>query len=121
MAFLVAPRIDGTWRFAVAARGDDDCHAPSGNGLDQLVAVVALIAHERAGTLRRPGQQEVGLSDFAGLPTRECELQGVDQGIREGVHLGAKAAARPPQGFGLGRAPRGTRRTGMGAREGGVD
>ncbi len=86
-----------------------------------IVAVVALIADERAGSSRRPGQQEVDSADIAGLPTCERELQRVAQRIRDSVNLGAKAAARPPQGFGLGRAPRATRRTEMGADDGGVD
>ena len=56
MALLVDKPIHRARRLAVAARWDHGLHALCLNGFDQLVAVVALVADERAGALRCPGQ-----------------------------------------------------------------
>ena len=121
MALLVDNPIHRARCLAVAARWDHDRYTLCLYGLDQIVAVVALVADERSGALRCPGQQGIGLADIAGLPARALEVQRVTQGIRGGVNLGSKTASRPSQRFGIGRAPRGSRGARMGADDRGVD
>ncbi len=106
---------------AVAAWRDDGRHFPRLNGLDQLVAVVALIADKRLSSLRGQRQEGFGLPDVAGLPAGQHEVEGIPQGIDDGVDLGAKPAPRPAQGFVLGLAARGAGGAGVGTNNGGVD
>jgi len=106
---------------AVGAWRDDGPHAPRPDRLDERVTVIALVADEGFRPFRSQRQQGVGLADVAGLPAGQREVEGVAQGIGDGMGLGAESAPRVPQSLCLGVAARRTRRAGMGAVDGGAD
>jgi len=122
MAFLVNKPVALTHLVSVAARRNDSFHIPRYDGLDERIAVIAVVADKRTCTRWRQRQQGFGLSNITGLPSGQYAFEGIPQaqGIG-GVNLGAKAALRSSQGYVLGvAAPRATG-AGMSPVDGGID
>ena len=77
---------------AIGRRRDDGSNSPLGEDLDEAVGIVAFVTNQSLwiGVV----DQRFGASKIMGLARREHQLDGIAQGIDEGVNFGGQSATR---------------------------
>ena len=77
---------------AIGRRRDDGSNSPLGEDLDEALGIVAFVANQSLwiGVV----DQRFGASKIMGLARREHQLDGIAQGIDEGVNFGGQSATR---------------------------
>ena len=93
VALAIEIKITCQWNCAAGVGRDDRGDLPIGEGLDEGVGVVSLVADEsrRLGMLK----QRLCTSKIVGLSWRKHQLDRIAQGIDERMNFGAQSTARP--------------------------
>ena len=74
VAFFIYKPVTVTRRNSVAARRNNCLHAPLLDGMNECIAVVALVAKQRFRPSRCELQQGISLSNITGLPTGQDKI-----------------------------------------------
>ena len=92
VAFAVECKIALSRAFAVGLGRDDRSNSPLGEGVDERVGIVRLVAKQRVwiGVV----DQRLGASKIMSLAWREHQRDGIAQGIDERVNFGGQSTAR---------------------------
>jgi hypothetical protein len=106
VAVLVELAVDPSLGLASAPGGDHRFGSKVGDGREQSVGVVALVAKDRADLLPTGatdrGQKRLGLRAVPSLSGCQRDADRVAERVAEDVDLGREAAPASPEGFGIG-------------------
>lgn len=97
VAFAVERKIALSRGFAIGLGRDDRSDSSLGEGIDERVGVVGLVADQCIwiGVV----DQWLGTSQIMSLAWREHQRDGIAQGVHEGVNFGGQSAARSADGL----------------------
>jgi hypothetical protein len=91
VAFAVEREVTSSWGLTVGLRRDDRSDSALGQSADQLIRVVGLVAEQ--GIWVGGANQRLRASQIVGLPGCQHQVDGIAQGIDQGVDFGGQPAA----------------------------